>query len=156
MLAAVAHQFRWEWLRILTAQTILRLSALLGMTTASISFDTIAIQGQWVQILVSCTLVEALAGGVPLLWKLESTPFRNLIRLLPFAAAIFGMNILRLECGLIVSSRGVPWIFAHDIPLGFTYFVIWVYVWRARTWRAWPSRFPGQRIEASQQFSPTR
>jgi exosortase/archaeosortase len=156
MLAAVAHQFRWEWLRFLTAQAVLPLSALLGMTTARISFDTIAILGQWVQILVSCTLVEAFAGSVPLLWKLESTPLRNLIRLLPFASAIFGMNILRLECGLIASSHGVPWIFAHDIPLGFAYFMIWVYVWQARSWRAWQSRLPGERIEASHLLSPTR
>lgn len=145
----VAHQLRWEGLRFLTSEVILRLSALLGMATARISFDTIELQSQWLQILVSCTFIEMFVGSVPLIWRLDLSPLRNVTRLVPFAGALFALNILRLEPGQIAYSDGAPWILAHDIPLGIAYFAVWVFIWRTRNWRAWQRYTIGTRLERS-------
>jgi hypothetical protein len=149
LLVGVAHELRWEGLRFLTSEVILRLSALLGMATARISFDTIELQDQWLQILVSCTFVEIFVGSVPLIWRLDLSLLRNLSRLVAFAGALFALNILRLEPGQIAYSYGAPWILAHDIPLGFACFAIWVFIWRTRNWRAWQYYTKGARLRPS-------
>ena len=137
LFAIVAHQFRWEGLRFLTSESVLRLSALLGMKTARISFDTIELQGQLFQYVVSCTFAEVFVGGLPAIWRLDSSLLKNLLLLVPVEAALFAFNVARLELGQIAYSHGVPWILAHDIALGLAYFaVIWV-IWRKRSWRAW-------------------
>jgi hypothetical protein len=136
----IAHLFQWEGLRHLTSEVILRLSAMLGMTTERISFDTVEIHGQLLQVLVSCTFVELFFGSLPLLWKLDSPIPRNFIRFVAAAGALFCFNVLRLEAAEIAYGRGLPWLFAHDIPLGFEYFAVWAFVWRTRSWRAWRGR----------------
>jgi hypothetical protein len=149
LFGATAHQFRWEGLRFFTSETILRLSALLGMTTARASFDTIEIQGQLLQFLVSCTFVELFLASLPLIWRLDRSPLINLSRMVPVACALFGFNIFRLELGQIAYSYGVLWILAHDIPLGFAYFAVWATVWQTRSWRAWQDRTPEGERECS-------
>ena len=140
LFSVVAHQFQWEELRYLTSEAMLRLSALLRMPTARDSFDTIVIQGHFVQFVASCTLAEMYLGSLPLIWDLKQSTPKNLLRLLAVAVALFGLNIVRLELGQIAYTHGVPWISAHDIPLGFAYFAVWVVVWRTRNWQAWHFR----------------
>ena len=137
LLAIAAHQFRWEGLRFLTSETVLRLSASLGMTVARTAFDTIEIQGQLFQFALSCTFAELFVASAAFLWKLDRSLLRNLWRLAYVAGVLLALNVLRLELGQIAYSHGVPWILAHDIPLGVTYFAVWVVVWRTRNWRAW-------------------
>jgi exosortase/archaeosortase len=124
-------------LRFLTSEVLLRLSALLGMTTARTSFDTIEVQGRLLQIVVSCTFAELFFASMPLIWKLDRSLLRNALRLVLVACTLFALNVLRLELGQIAYSHGVPWMLAHDIPLGFVYFAVWAVIWRARNWCAW-------------------
>jgi hypothetical protein len=149
LLAIDAHLFRWEWLRFLTSEAILRSSAFLGMTTARVSFDTVAIQGELFQYFVSCTFADLFLGVLPFIWRGNFSPLRNLLRLALSAAAIFAFNLLRLELGQIAFRYGVPWILAHEIPSGFALFAVVFVIWQTRDWPAWRSRTIGFRLESS-------
>src|SRR5260221_13638505 len=51
--ATLAHQIAWEWLRFLTSEAILRISASLGMATARVSFDTIRVGNELFQFVTA-------------------------------------------------------------------------------------------------------
>lgn len=139
----LAHLFRWEWLRFLTSEAILRISAALRMVTERVSPDTIRIDTGIFQFVTACTFVDVFMGSISLIWDLRKSLPRNLWRLAIAAAALFCFNVVRLEIGQILYSRGVPWTVADDIVGGLAYFAVWLVIWRLRTWQIFmPSTEP--------------
>jgi exosortase/archaeosortase len=134
-----AYHVSWEWLRFLTSECILRLSALLGMSAARISFDTIQVGSQAFQFLTACTFVDVFMGSIPLLWDIKKSMPRNIVWLIAAASVFFGFNVVRLELAQVLYYRGVPWIVADEVLGGFAYFVVWLAIWRLRSWNAWTS-----------------
>jgi hypothetical protein len=130
ILAAVSHQFEWEWLRFLTSEAVLRLSASLGMVTERVSFDTISIQREFFRFVISCTFVDVFIGAIPLVWDLKKSISGNFLTLIALAAGLFGFNALRLEAAQLFHACGVPWIAADEILGGFAYFGAWLFVSR--------------------------
>ncbi|PYT72656.1 MAG: hypothetical protein DMG39_09050 [Acidobacteria bacterium] len=131
----VTYQFDWEWLRFLTSESALRVSALLGRATARVSLDTINVQGQLFQIGIACTFVDVFLGSIPLLWDLKKTLRQNASWLLAVAMIFFVFNIFRLEIAQGLYFRGVPWIVADEVLGGFSYFAVWLFLWHQRTWK---------------------
>jgi hypothetical protein len=76
---AAAYQIPWDWLRFLTSECVLRISALLGMATARVSFDTILAGNQAFQFVIACTLVDVFMGSIPLAWDLKKSVPRNIL-----------------------------------------------------------------------------
>jgi exosortase/archaeosortase len=133
--AAAAHQISWEWLRFLTSECVLRISAFLGMTSSRVSFDIIVVGGQAAQFVISCTFVDVFMGSIPLLWNLEKSVFRNILRLLAAATLLFAFNVLRLEFGHVLYYWGAPWTVADQVLGGLAYFAVWLAIWRLRSWK---------------------
>jgi hypothetical protein len=136
LLAGAAHQFQWVDLRFLVSQAIVDFSRLLGMRAERVAFDTVEVQGHMIQFVVACTFVELMLGIQPFLWHRNRRLWHNFMRIAVSIGALFGFNILRIEAAQILFDLGVPWVVAHDIPLGAIYFGIWAAVWRTREWRA--------------------
>jgi hypothetical protein len=134
IVVTLAHQLTWEWLRFFTSEVILSLSALLGMATARISFDTILVQGTYFHFVVSCTFVDVFAGCIALLWNLKKSALRNLGWLLALAPTLFAFNVARLEIAQILYARGVSWTLADEVLGGCAYFAVWLVIWRLRSW----------------------
>lgn len=134
IVVTITHQLSWEWLRFLTSEAILRLSALLGMATARTSFDTILVQQTLFRFVVSCSFVDVFAGCIPLLWNLRKSIFRNLGWILASAPVVFGFNVARLELAQVLYARGVSWTLADEVLGGFAYFAVWVIIWQLRSW----------------------
>jgi hypothetical protein len=132
--ATMAHQFRWEWLRFLTSEAILRISSFLGMAAARESFDTIRVPGQFVQFVIACTFVDVYMGSIPLLWDLKKTLLNNVSRLIAVAIILFGSNLVRLEITQILFAHRVSWTVADGLVGGFAYFAVWLFIWRQRSW----------------------
>jgi hypothetical protein len=145
LLVIVTLHLSWGGLRFLTSEAILRLSAVVGMTTARISFDAIELQGQFFRFTVSCTFADVFMGTLPLIWRLDRSIIRNLLRVAVVAVVLFVFNVTRLEVGQIAYSRGVLWLLAHEIPSGFAYFGVWIAIWRSRSWPAWQYLVVGTR-----------
>ena len=133
--AAAAHQVRWEWLRFLTSECVLRISASLGMATLRASFDTILVGGQAFQFVIACTFVDVFMGSIPLLWDLKKSVDRNILWLIATAAALFGFNVVRLEVAQVLYYRGASWTVADEVLGGLAYFAVWLVIWRLRSWK---------------------
>jgi hypothetical protein len=136
---AVTHQLKWEWLRFVTSEAILRLSTLLGLAASRASFDTINVRGAAFSFVVACTFVDVFMGSVPLVWNFRKSPLRNLARLLAAGAILFVFNVIRLEISQILYACGVPWTLADEVLGGFAYLAVWLAIWRVRSWKVFTS-----------------
>lgn len=134
---AAAYQVSWEWLRFLTSECVLRLSALLGMAATRISFDTIQVGSQAFQFLIACSFVDVFMGSIPLLWDFKKSVSRNIVWLITAAMVLFGFNVVRLELAQILYYQGVSWMVADEVLGGLAYFAVWLVIWRLRSWKAW-------------------
>ena len=135
VLAATAHQVPWEWLRFLTSECILRVSASLGMATSRVSFDTILVEGQPFQFVIACTFVDVFMGSIPLLWDLKRSVPRNILWLIATSTVLFGFNLVRLEVAQVLYYRGGSWTVADGVIGGIAYFAVWLAIWRLRSWK---------------------
>jgi exosortase/archaeosortase len=133
----VSHELRWQWLRFVTSEVVLRLSATLGMDTARLSFDTIRVQETPFRFVVSCTFIDVFLGSLPLLWDLRRSLLRNCARLVVAGTILFAFNIIRLEIAQVLYARGASWEVADGVLGGIAYFLVWVVIWQLRTWDFW-------------------
>ncbi len=130
----VCHLYGWTWLRDLTTVTLVQISALLGVSMQRLAPDMIRVAGISAQFVVSCTMIDAFFGAIPLLWRTTVSWSQNLLRLGVVFGAAFALNIVRLELGFIALTRGVPWWLAHEVVSGVTYFCLYLYITRERAW----------------------
>lgn len=140
-IVVACHELSWQWLRFVTSEAILRLSTLLGMNAARVSFDTIRVQETQVSFVVSCTFVDVFLGSIPLLWDRGRSLLRNFSRLVAAGAILFTFNVLRLEIAQVLYSHRVSWELADGVLGGIAYFLVWVVIWQLRTWQLWRPLF---------------
>jgi hypothetical protein len=107
VLVVMTYQFEWGWLRCLTSEAILRVSASLGMAMERVSFDTLRLQGELYRFVIACTFVDVLMGAIPFLWNLKTSLSRNLYTLTLATVILFGFNVVRLETGHVLYDLGV-------------------------------------------------
>jgi hypothetical protein len=132
--ATFAHRFEWDWLRFVTSEATLRMSALLGMTTARVSFDTIRVQGEFFRFVVACTFVDVFLGSIPLMWDTKKSLRRNLSWIAGAAMVLFLFNVVRLEIAQVLYAHATPWAIADEVLGGIAYFLVWLAIWRLRSW----------------------
>lgn len=131
---AVCYLYDWSWLRSLTTFALVEVSAIMQVPMHRVSFDLIDLNGLQFQFVISCTLIDAFCGAVPLLWRSQIGLFGNAVRLTVMLMAMFLINIVRLEVGFIALDRGVPWWLAHECVAGLTYFGLFIFIMRQRAW----------------------
>lgn len=134
--AAVAHQFGWNWLRFVTSEIILRFGSQFGFETARSSFDTIWVNGTLFQFAISCTFIDVVLGAIPLVWNGDKSLRRNLLCLVAMMGVLFSFNILRLTASQLLYVGGLPWPLADGVLGGVSYFAVWLVIthhyWRQR------------------------
>jgi hypothetical protein len=135
LLVVLTHQGDWNGLKAVTTEAVLRASAMFGLDESRISFDTLRVGRTPVHFVISCTFVDVFAGAIPLLWNRARSIARNLSCTVAAGAGLFVFNVLRLQAGHALYLRGLPWVLADGILGGFAYFLVWMVVWRLRTWR---------------------
>jgi hypothetical protein len=107
---------------------------LLGMDTVRLSFDTIRVREAQFSFIVSCTFVDVFLGSLPLLWDLHRSLLRNCSRLVLAGTILLTFNILRLEIAQVFYANQISWEVADGVVGGVAYFLVWVVIWRLRTW----------------------
>jgi hypothetical protein len=116
------------------------LSNYLGLPVSRLSADLIDLNGTYFQFVVSCTLIDAFCGMIPLLWNLSVSTLSNVLSLITLFVVLSVFNIARLEVGFVAFANGVPWVLAHEVVSGLTYFVLLAFVWTQHAWAMTPSR----------------
>lgn len=125
---SLTHQFAWGGLRYVTSETVLRLSEYAGLSAERLSTDTIRVQGNLFQFVISCTFVDVIMGMIPLVWALNKSVARNLLTVIPMAVGLFSFNVVRLQIGQLLYARGVPWLLADEVLGGIAYFAVWIFI----------------------------
>ena len=136
VVVTLTHQFAWGGLRYVTSETVLRLSESAGLTGERLSGDTIRIQGNLFQFVISCTFVDVVIGMIPLVWAFNKSVAKNLMAIIPLAIGLFTFNVVRLEIGQLLYARGVPWLLADEVLGGIAYFAVWILIvsWFSKYW----------------------
>jgi hypothetical protein len=135
---AVSHLYDWLWLRALTTATLVQISEMLGVSMHRTAVDIIRVAGISAKFVVSCTMIDAFLGAIPLLWRTTVSWTQNLLRLAVVAVGVFGLNIFRLELGFIAMTKGAPWWLAHEVVAGLTYFCLYLFIVKQRAWDTQP------------------
>jgi hypothetical protein len=128
IVVTLTHQFEWRGLRYFTSEAVLCLSKSLSLSVERVSADTIRVQGNLFQFVVSCTFVDVVVGAIPLVWALNKSIAANLLIVIQLAIGLFGFNIVRLGIGQLVYARGAPWFLADDLLGGIAYFAVWIFI----------------------------
>lgn len=136
IVVSMTHQFAWGGLRYVTSETVLRLSESAGLSVERLSADTIRVQGNLFQFVISCTFVDVIIGMTPLVWVLNKSVAKNLLTVVPLAVGLFSFNVVRLEIGQLLYARGVPWFLTDDVLGGIAYFAVWTLIvsWFSKYW----------------------
>jgi hypothetical protein len=129
-----AHQTRWEWLRFVTSEIVLRLSSYLDIRTTRISFDVIELQGEKFRYLTSCTFVDVFIASIPLIWDVKASLIRNGATVSIAGIALFNFNAIRLEIAVLLYFHRIPWTVADGLLGGLSYFIVWLVIWHTRSW----------------------
>jgi hypothetical protein len=124
----------WSWLRVLTASTLVQISAMLGVPMYRTGADIIMVAGISARFVVACTMIDAFFGAIPLLWRTTASWLENVARLTALLGAVFVLNIVRLEVGFIAMTKGAPWWLAHECVAGVAYFCLYWFIVREHAW----------------------
>lgn len=128
--AIVASRFEWTGLRELTRDTVIRLSALLGMHmhAAASSLTVMHFNGATFEFAMVCTWIMGYFGTAPLVWNLSQSLLANFARILLLGVFIFAMNIIRLELCFAAFAHGAPWVITHTVITGGFGFLVYLAV----------------------------
>lgn len=143
--------FEWDWLEWLTAESLIRIATVCGVGAKRLAWDVIEWQGTPIQFTTACTFVDVFFGAVAIVWSSRCRFIKNIGHVAALAVGLFCFNLLRLTVGFLLYTRGIPWVIAHDVLAGFSYFAVWVVVMPSafRLNLPEPSRWRGTRMSTS-------
>lgn len=133
-LVVLCYQFDWQVWRELVASAFLVISSWFGVPAVRLDSVSFICNGESYYFAIACTALDAFFGSIPLLWNLRATLFRNLAFLAAYFLCLSVINLMRLEIGLMIYLRGVPWSLAHEALAGVFYFGLFLWIVQQRRW----------------------
>lgn len=130
----ICYLFDWRWLRYLTSEFNLALDALLGMHLQRLSLDAVEWHGVVYRYRNACTFADVWCGAIPLIWNLRKGVIQNMRFAVVLGFALFAFNVYRLTVSDVLFAAGIPWNIAHHVISGVSYFLVWQWIWKHRTW----------------------
>lgn len=126
----ICYQLKWDSLRYVTSEVVLRFAEWRGFHAERLGSDLISWNGELFQFGVACTFADVFCGAVPLVWIWRLGLVCNLMHVAGLAVALFTFNLFRDCLTDLIFSAGVPWIVADQVIGGAAYFAVWVCVAR--------------------------
>ena len=133
-LVVVCYRFQWSALRLLTTECIYRLSNALGLDMQRIAWDTVQWNTTQIRFTIACAFADVWCGSIAFLWNRHAAITHNTVKLAGYTIALFLFNLFRLELGFVLYAHGVSWAWAHEVTSGLAYFLVWLWLWRQRSW----------------------
>ena len=133
-LVLLCYRFQWTFLRLATTESIFRLSNALGLDMQRVAWDTVQLNSTQIRFTIACTFADVWCGSIAFLWARHAAITQNLAKLAGYTAGLFLFNIFRLELGFVLYDHGVSWTWAHEAMGGLAYFLVWLWLWRRRSW----------------------
>jgi hypothetical protein len=130
----VCYLFEWRWLRVLTLQLNSWVDGLAGVHLHRVGFDTVEWRGAIYKYQIACTFADVWCGAIPLIWNLRKSVVANVAYILAVGVVLIAFNVVRLSFSDVLYAWGMSWDLAHNVVSGISYFLIWTWIWRNRTW----------------------
>ena len=131
----ICYLFPWDGLRSLTTLLSVGTTQWAFPEFVRVGSDRAAFHGIVFQYTLACTLVDAWFGAIPLVWKLRSSPARNLGYLAALAMFVFAMNTIRQAGVNLLYGAGLPLMPVHDVLAASAYLLLWIEILRRGAWR---------------------
>jgi hypothetical protein len=128
------HMLEWSLWRGAITDVLTFCSLLVGVPLVRFSSDTFACSGHFFKVEISCTIVDAFLGSIPLLWEPLVSSIKNFTFLVSYFVGLSALNLIRLEFGFVLFSRGVPWWLSHETMSGVFYFALFCWIAYRRHW----------------------
>ncbi len=142
----VCYLFQWNWLRWITSELNLRLDVVFGVHLQRLTFDTVAWRGAVYRYVVACTFADVFCGAIPLLWNRHESVVSNVFSLVVFGELLIAFNVLRLSFSDVLFATGLSWNLAHNVVSGFSYFLVWKWIWQNQKWSKQATRVSKGRV----------
>jgi hypothetical protein len=126
----LCYQFKWENLRYLTSEIVLRFAEWRGFQAERLGSHLVSWNGKLYEFGIACTFIDVFCGVVPLIWIWQLGVVRNLTSVAGFGVALFAFNLFRNCLADLIFSSGVPWLLADQVIGAVAYFIVWVCVVR--------------------------
>jgi hypothetical protein len=68
------------------------------------------------------------------MWSLRRSMLHNVGYVLLVGLGMIVFNVLRLSISDVLFALGMSWDLAHNVVSGISYFLVWTWIWRTRTW----------------------
>ena len=134
LFVALCYQFEWRAWRALVAGAFLTAAPWFGVPAARLGADSFICHGELYHFAIACTALDAFFGSIPLVWNWRARVAGNLAVLAAYFVCLSAINLARLELGLAIYLRGVPWSLAHEAMAGVFYFALFLWIARRRRW----------------------
>jgi hypothetical protein len=145
----LCHMFDWSaWRAAVTGVLALTLPYL-GVPALRLSSDLFACSGHFFRVEISCTIVDAFLGSIPLVWEPLVSPLRNIRFLIVYFICLSVLNLVRLESGFVLFARGIPWWLSHETMAGVFYFALFCWIAHLRRWTDLPFLTANTRANAT-------
>ncbi len=139
----VVIQWQWWILRSAMTDAVAWSLTTFGFEPRRLDPTSLGIEHYTVSVSLMCTHIEVFALIIPLLWDRSRIVVRNLAGLTGLGALIFVLGVLRIDLAVILHTWGLPWGWAHDVPLGVCYALLLGFTLQRGAWMRRP-RQPGQ------------
>jgi hypothetical protein len=83
---------------------------------------------------IACTFADVWCGAIPLMWNLRKSVLANIAYVLGVGVVMVAFNVARLSFSDVLFARGLSWDLAHNVVSGISYYLVWLWIWRTRTW----------------------
>ncbi len=130
----VCYLFGWHWLRHLTLELNLIIDSWFGIHLQRLSAETVMWNGGLFRYEIACTMADVWCGALPLLWNTRKSIVRNLVIWMALGIVLIAFNVTRLSVSDVLFAMGIPWDLAHNVISGVSYFLIWTWLWRNKSW----------------------
>jgi hypothetical protein len=143
LFVVLCYRFEWMGWRALVTDAVIGFLSLVGAPAFPLAPDRFACGDEIYRIDVTCTMLDAFFGSIPLLWQWRRSLFRNLLYLAVFFVCVSVLNLVRLALGFVLHFQGVSWFWADEVLTGVFHFALFLYIARQRGWTSRVGRAVG-------------
>jgi hypothetical protein len=133
-LVLLCHAVEWTTWRWFLTNIFGYCLHMAGIPFLRLSLDTFACNGHLFHFAISCTILDAFFGSIPLLWEPTKNLRSNLAFLATYFVCLSVVNLARLQSGFVLYVYGVPWWLSHEVMSGVFYFGLFCWISHRRGW----------------------
>jgi len=113
--ALVYDNMSWKPLQIFIAKLMAGIFEIVGYSVIRID-DILNVESYRFHFINHCTYANGILIGIPFMWW-GRKPYYDILRIILFIVVVSIINVVRIYFLVVLTIKGIPWIFAHTLPI---------------------------------------